>query len=216
MPPFSPIDAVEADGASRPRRVSPSAGPEPNGNSRPTRRLVNGMRTFLLGAGCFWCLDAIYQKTIGVKEVVSGYTGGQTANPTYEQVCSGASGHAEAVAVTFDETLVPADVILAMFFTSHDPTSLNRQGYDVGTQYRSVMFYTDEDQRAEFEAARTRAQQLFAEPIVTEIAEATTFHPAEEVHQDFYGRFPEQGYCQVIINPKLAKARKYYKEWLTA
>lgn len=172
------------------------------------------MRTFILGGGCFWCLDAVYQQTIGVKDVLSGYTAGQTPDPSYESVCSGMSAHAEVVAVTFDDSVVPAEVILSMFFATHNPTTLNRQGYDVGTQYRSSMFYADEAQRVEFEAARERAQQLWDDPIVTEIVPAQTVYPAENMHQDFYAKYPEQGYCRVIINPKLAKARNYYKEWL--
>jgi peptide-methionine (S)-S-oxide reductase len=172
------------------------------------------MKTYVLGGGCFWCLDALYQKTRGVTEVVSGYTGGQTPHPDYDSVCSGTTGHAEVVAVTFDEGIIPAEVILDMFFISHDPTTLNRQGYDVGTQYRSSMFYKDDTEREEFEKARDRAQEHWDNPIVTEISPLPAFHVAEDVHQDFYAKHPEQGYCQVIINPKLAKARKYYAEWL--
>jgi peptide-methionine (S)-S-oxide reductase len=174
------------------------------------------MKTFVLGGGCFWCLDAIYQKTKGVSEVVSGYTGGHTKDPFYEAVCSGTTGHAEVVAVTFDEEVVPEDVILGLFFTAHDPTTLNRQGYDVGTQYRSAMFYRDEQQKELFEAAIVRAQEDWHDPIVTEVVQLGPFHRAEEYHQDFYAKHPEQGYCQVIINPKLAKARKYYAQWLSA
>ena len=172
------------------------------------------MKTYVLGGGCFWCLDALYQKTRGVTEVVSGYTGGHTARPDYYSVCSGTTGHAEVVAVTFDEDIIPAEVILDMFFISHDPTTLNRQGYDVGTQYRSSMFYSDETQREEFEKARDRAREHWDNPIVTEISPLPEFHEAEAEHQNFYAKHPEQGYCQVIINPKLAKARKYYAEWL--
>jgi peptide-methionine (S)-S-oxide reductase len=174
------------------------------------------MKTFVLGGGCFWCLDAVYQKTRGVSEVVSGYTGGRLANPGYEAVCSGTTGHAEVVAVTFDESVVPEEVILGMFFASHNPTTLNRQGYDVGTQYRSAMFYADDEQKAVFEAAIARAQEDWADPIVTEVVPLPTFYRAEEYHQNYYAKHPEAGYCQVIINPKLAKARKYYAQWLTA
>lgn len=161
-------------------------------------------------------MDAIYQKTKGVSDVVSGYTGGHTRNPDYESVSAGMTGHAEVVAVTFDETVIPEEVILDLFFVSHDPTTLNRQGYDVGTQYRSSMFYTDAAQEETFRAAIVRAQQLWSDPIVTEITRLPEFHRAEEYHQDFYAKHPEQGYCQVIINPKLAKARKYYSSWLNA
>jgi len=178
--------------------------------------IIKGMQTFVLGGGCFWCLDAVYQKTRGVTEVVSGYTGGFLADPDYETVCSGMSGHAEVVAVTFDGKTVPADVILGLFFVSHDPTTLNRQGYDVGTQYRSSMFYRDDPQKRLFEEAIAAAQPHWHHPIVTEVTQLPEFYPAEEYHQNFYAKHPEQGYCQVIINPKLAKARKYYAEWLTA
>ncbi|WGW11015.1 peptide-methionine (S)-S-oxide reductase MsrA [Saxibacter everestensis] len=172
------------------------------------------MKTYVLGGGCFWCLDAVYQKTKGVSSVVSGYTGGHDPRPNYESVCSGTTGHAEAVAVTFDENIVPSDVILGMFFVSHDPTTLNRQGYDVGTQYRSAMFYSSEDQRETFQAAIEKAQQHWADPIVTEVVPLGTYFQAEEIHQDFYAKYPYQGYCQVIINPKLSKARKEYGDWL--
>ncbi|WP_026549181.1 peptide-methionine (S)-S-oxide reductase MsrA [Arthrobacter sp. Br18] len=174
------------------------------------------MKTFVLGGGCFWCLDALYQQTRGVTEVVSGYTGGHTRFPDYDSVCSGMTGHAEVVAVSFDETVIPEDVVLDMFFVSHDPTTLNRQGYDVGTQYRSVMYYQDTEQQTLFENSIRRNQDNWSSPIVTEVSRLPTFHVAEEYHQDFYGKHPEQGYCQVIINPKLAKARKYYAEWLAA
>lgn len=175
----------------------------------------HGIHTFILGAGCFWCMDAVYRKTIGVSSVVSGYIGGHTPDPAYREVCNGTTGHAEAVAVTFDAAVVPADVILDMFFTGHDPTTLNRQGYDVGTQYRSSMFYTEARQQRLFEAALRRNQKNWDDPIVTEIVPAPEFHEAESIHQDFYARNPYEGYCQVIINPKLAKARKYYSRWLS-
>ena len=151
------------------------------------------MLTYVLGGGCFWCLDALYQKTRGVTSVVSGYTGGATEYPDYESVCSGTTGHAEVVAVTFDEEVIPPEVILDMFFASHDPTTLNRQGYDVGTQYRSSMFYRTQDEREQFEKAVDRAQQLWQDPIVTEITPLPTFHRAEEYHQDFYAKHPRTG-----------------------
>ncbi|THJ66979.1 peptide-methionine (S)-S-oxide reductase MsrA [Arthrobacter echini] len=174
------------------------------------------MKTFVLGGGCFWCLDALYQKTRGVTEVVSGYTGGHTRAPDYDSVCSGMTGHAEVVAVTFDETVIPEDVILDLYFVSHDPTTLNRQGYDVGTQYRSVMYYQDAQQKELFEDAIRRHQSNWKNPIVTEIARLPEFHVAEETHQNFYAKHPEQGYCQVIIDPKLSKARKQHAQWLAA
>ncbi|MDJ0357054.1 MAG: peptide-methionine (S)-S-oxide reductase MsrA [Actinomycetota bacterium] len=174
------------------------------------------MKTFVLGGGCFWCLDALYQQTLGVTDVVSGYTGGHVRRPGYYDVCNGMTGHAEVVAVSFDENIVPEEVILDMFFVSHDPTTLNRQGYDVGTQYRSSMFYADAVQEEAFSAAIERNQTHWDKPIVTEVTRLPEFYVAEEEHQNFYAKRPEQGYCQVIINPKLAKARKYYSSWLAA
>ncbi|MGG5171480.1 peptide-methionine (S)-S-oxide reductase MsrA [Pseudarthrobacter sp. J1738] len=174
------------------------------------------METFVLAGGCFWCLDAVYQKTVGVQSVISAYTGGAMENPDYYSVCSGTTGHAEVVAVTFDPEQVPEDVILDMFFALHDPTTLNRQGYDVGTQYRSAMFYSSPEQRELFAAAINRNQALWSAPIVTELTPLGVVYEAEAIHQDYFAKFPEQGYCQVIINPKLAKARKYYSAWLRA
>lgn len=174
------------------------------------------MREFTVAAGCFWCLDAVYQRTEGVLSSVAGYTGGHTEDPDYEQVCSGRSGHAEAIRVVFDETVVPPEVIMDMFFTTHDPTSLNRQGYDVGTQYRSALFYRDEEEREFFQGEIERAQRLFDRPIVTTLEPLGTFHRAEEVHQDFERTNPYNGYCLAIISPKLRKAREHYSMWLTA
>lgn len=172
--------------------------------------------TFVLAGGCFWCLDAVYRITRGVSSVVSGYTGGTPEDPSYYAVCSGTTGHAEAVAVTFDPAVVPADLILDLFFTGHDPTSLNRQGHDVGTQYRSAMFYADEAQKALFRDAIARAQPLWDRPIVTTLEPLGAFWPATAEHQDFYANQPWSGYCQVVINPKLRKVRQRYSAWLTA
>ncbi|MFE7630360.1 peptide-methionine (S)-S-oxide reductase MsrA [Kocuria sp. NPDC057446] len=172
--------------------------------------------TFVLAGGCFWCLDAVYRITRGVTSVVSGYTGGDPARADYYSVCSGTTGHAEAVAVTFDPSVVPADVILDLFFTGHDPTTLNRQGYDVGTQYRSAMFWADEAQRELFEQAIRRTQPAWGQPVVTTLEPLGAFWEAEPEHQDFYAQQPWNGYCQVIINPKLAKVRQRYSAWLTA
>jgi peptide-methionine (S)-S-oxide reductase len=192
-------------------------GPAWSSGNHPGRSTIEEvMKTFVLGGGCFWCLDAVYQKTKGVTSVVSGYTGGHDPNPDYYSVCNGTTGHAEVVAVTFDETVIPAEVILDMFFALHDPTTLNRQGYDVGTQYRSSMFYETTEEKILFEEAIERNQALWSHPIVTEVSRLPRFHVAEDFHQDYYAKHPEQGYCQVIINPKLAKARKYYSAWLNA
>lgn len=174
------------------------------------------MRTFVLAGGCFWCLDAVYRTLRGVTDVVSGYTGGATSRPSYEQVCTGRTGHAEAVAVTFDEAVIPAEVILDVFFTLHDPRQLNRQGNDVGTQYRSAMFPADEAQSAEFEAALTRASEYWEGDIVTTIEALGDYYRAEEYHQDFFAKNPNQGYCLAVALPKVTKIRKSYAEYVVA
>ncbi|WP_207457219.1 peptide-methionine (S)-S-oxide reductase MsrA [Desertivibrio insolitus] len=174
------------------------------------------MQTFVLAGGCFWCLDAVYRTLRGVSDVVSGYTGGSFKNPSYEAVCTGATGHAEAVAVTFDPEVIPADVILDVFFTLHDPRQLNRQGADVGTQYRSAMFYRDDEEKAVFEAARDRAAEIWDGGIVTEISPLGEFFRAEEYHQDFFAKNPGQGYCLAVALPKVNKVRKSYAEYVLA
>lgn len=176
---------------------------------------IAGMKTYHLAGGCFWCLDAAYRVLRGVSDVVSGYTGGQNPHPTYEQVCTGTTGHAEAVAVTFDPSVIPSDVILDAFFTMHDPRQLNRQGNDVGTQYRSAMFYRDEEELALFEAARDRANETWGGGVVTEISPLGEFYDAEEYHQDFFAKNPSQGYCLAVAVPKVAKVRKSFAEYLT-
>jgi len=174
------------------------------------------MQTFVLAGGCFWCLDAVYRVLKGVDSVVSGYTGGADANPTYESVCTGRTGHAEAVAVTFDPEAIPAEVILDVFFTLHDPRQLNRQGADVGTQYRSAMFYTDDAQREQFEAARDRASEVWDGGIVTEISPLGEWFEAEPYHQDFFAKNPGQGYCMAVALPKVNKVRKSYAGYILA
>jgi peptide-methionine (S)-S-oxide reductase len=172
------------------------------------------MNSFVLGGGCFWCLDSTYMQFKGVHDVEVGYMGGPSANPTYEQVCDGNTGHVEVAKVIFDEAIVPAEVILDMFFTLHDPTQLNRQGNDVGTQYRSAMFYENDEQRVAFEAARDRAVELWGPAIVTEILPAETFWMGEEYHQDFFAKNPNQGYCNAVVAPKMAKVRAKFTEFL--
>lgn len=174
------------------------------------------MTTFVLAGGCFWCLDAVYRTLDGVSDVVSGYIGGDMPNPSYEAVCTGRTGHAEAVAVTFDESVIPASVILDAFFTLHDPTQLNRQGNDVGTQYRSAMFPADEEQKAAFEAAIERASEWWPGEIVTTIEPLTEFWPAESYHQDFYAKNPGQGYCMAVAAPKVNKVRKSFAPYVKA
>ncbi|MAT18839.1 MAG: peptide-methionine (S)-S-oxide reductase [Leifsonia sp.] len=174
------------------------------------------MRTFVLAGGCFWCLDAVYRTLKGVHDVVSGYTGGDLANPSYEAVCTGQTGHAEAVKVVFDEAVIPAEVILDVFFTLHDPRQLNRQGNDVGTQYRSAMFYADAAQKAEFEAALARAAEYWDGGIVTQLEPLGIWFDAEEYHQDFFAKNPTQGYCLAVAQPKVNKVRRSYAEFVRA
>jgi peptide-methionine (S)-S-oxide reductase len=174
------------------------------------------METFVLAGGCFWCLDAVYRTLEGVEDVVSGYTGGTVPNPGYELVCTGTTGHAEVVEVRFDPAVIPADIILDVFFTLHDPRQLNRQGNDVGTQYRSAMFYRSEEQKALFEAALVRADELWDGGIVTTLEPLGEFYRAEEYHQDFFAKNPGQGYCMAVALPKVSKVRKAYAGYIKA
>jgi peptide-methionine (S)-S-oxide reductase len=174
------------------------------------------METFVLAGGCFWCLDAVYRTLEGVQDVVSGYTGGSVENPTYEEVCTGTTGQAEAVAVTFDPAVIPAEIILDVFFTLHDPRQLNRQGNDVGTQYRSAMFYSSEEQKALFESALERASELWDGGVVTTLEPLGEYYRAEEYHQDFFAKNPGQGYCMAVAVPKVQKVRKAYAKYIKA
>ncbi len=171
-----------------------------------------------LGGGCFWCLEAVYDELKGVTDVVSGYSGGNVPNPTYEQVCGKHTGHAEVVQVTFDPDVISFRDILKVFFTIHDPTTMNRQGNDVGPQYRSAIFYHSPEQKAAAEEVITEITRegLWPRPIVTEVTAFEAFYPAEEYHQEYFARNPYQGYCQAIIAPKVAKFRKMYVERLKA
>ena len=168
--------------------------------------------TATLAGGCFWCLEAVYDQLKGVTSVVSGYAGGKVPNPTYEAVCSGRTGHAEVVRIDFDPTVISFQDLLDVFFTIHDPTTLNRQGNDVGTQYRSAIYTHSPEQKAA--AADTIAAlnqtKLWPNPIVTEVASLDVFYPAEDYHQEYFVKHPNQGYCQVIIAPKVAKFRSKY------
>lgn len=172
------------------------------------------MQSFVLGGGCFWCLDSTLMQFRGVVDVEVGYTGGHTANPGYEAVCSGTTGHAEVVRVDFDEAVIPADVVLDMFFTLHDPTQLNRQGNDVGTQYRSCMFYATEEQRVLFEAARARAVEAWGAGVVTTIEPLGDYYVGETYHQDFFAKNPNQGYCNMVVLPKMLKTRKAFQDYV--
>jgi peptide-methionine (S)-S-oxide reductase len=174
------------------------------------------LETATLGGGCFWCLEAVYDELKGVEDVVSGYAGGARPNPTYEQVCSGATGHAEVVQVTFDPAVASFRDILNVFFTIHDPTTLNRQGADIGTQYRSAIFTHSPEQAETARAviADLETKKVWANPIVTEVTPLDTFYPAEDYHQEYFARNPHQGYCRAVIAPKVAKFRKQYLERL--
>jgi peptide-methionine (S)-S-oxide reductase len=166
--------------------------------------------TATLGGGCFWCLEAVYVELDGVVKVVSGYAGGHTSDPTYEAVCSGATGHAEVVQVTFDPGAITYREILEVFFTIHDPTTKDRQGADIGTQYRSVIFHHSPEQErvARDIIAELGAENAYGAPVVTQVEPLERFYPAEDYHQDYYARNPGQGYCRAVIAPKLAKFRK--------
>jgi methionine-S-sulfoxide reductase len=173
-------------------------------------------QSIILAGGCFWCIEAVFQHITGVTKVVSGYAGGEVKNPTYEQVCGGKTGHAEAVQVTFDETKITLLEILEIFWHLHDPTTLNRQGADVGTQYRSAIFYTSKEQKEVIDESlhRLMLEQSYTDPITTEISPLEIFYEAEEYHQNYFNTHPTQGYCSLVINPKISKLRKMYFEKL--
>ncbi|HEY6186428.1 MAG TPA: peptide-methionine (S)-S-oxide reductase MsrA [Pyrinomonadaceae bacterium] len=175
-----------------------------------------GREVATLGGGCFWCTEAVFDELKGVERVESGYSGGGIANPTYQQVCSGTTGHAEVIQVTFDPQVISFKEILEVFFTVHDPTTLNRQGADVGTQYRSVIFYHDEEQRrvAEEVIKKLDAEKLWDGPIVTEVAPFEAFYEAEDYHQEYFRLNGSQPYCRMVVAPKVAKFRQHYREKL--
>ena len=168
------------------------------------------------GAGCFWCVEAVFTELEGVESVVSGYTGGHVENPTYPQVCAGTTGHAEVAQITYDPAQVSFDTLLEVFWKTHDPTTLDRQGGDVGTQYRSAIFHHDDEQRRLAEAYKKKldASGAFPAPIVTEIAPAAVFYPAETDHQDYFARNPDAGYCRVVVGPKVEKFRQAFAKKL--
>ena len=178
--------------------------------------MSNSVEIATLAGGCFWCLEAVYDQLKGVQEVESGYSGGKVANPTYEQVCTGMTGHAEVVQITFDPQVVSFKDLLDVFFTIHDPTTLNRQGNDVGTQYRSAIFYHSPEQKATAEQviASLNAEHLWNAPIVTEVTPFPQFYRAEDYHQEYFAHNQNQPYCRVVVAPKVAKFRKHYLERL--
>jgi peptide-methionine (S)-S-oxide reductase len=171
------------------------------------------LETITLGGGCYWCVEAVYENLDGVKSVVSGYSGGKVANPTYEEVCTGTTGHAEVVKITYDKNVTDINEIFKVFFTVHDPTTLNRQGADVGTQYRSVIFYKNEDQKkaAQSIISELNKTKVYDSPIVTKIEPLTTFYKAENYHQNYYANNKNQPYCKMVIQPKIEKFEKVFK-----
>lgn len=176
---------------------------------------MNNLEIATFGGGCFWCVEAVFQDLKGVEKVVSGYEGGKVKNPTYREICSGMTGHAEVIQIHFDSTKISFENLLKVFFATHDPTTLNRQGADAGTQYRSVVFYHNDIQK-ETTASIVNgfAKELWPNPIVTEISPTSIFYEAEVYHQNYYKNNPNQGYCRVIIDPKIAKVRKMFSEQL--
>ena len=176
----------------------------------------NKLEQATLGGGCFWCLEAVYQQVKGVVHVESGYAGGHTLNPDYESVCEGKTGHAEVVRLDFDPTVIDYITILKIFFAIHDPTTLNRQGHDLGTQYRSVIYTHNSQQRdiAKAMIADLTRENLFQDPIVTEVTDLPAYYPAEDYHQNYFKQHPEQGYCAFVVGPKVSKFRAQFKELL--
>lgn len=203
------------------------AGPPGSGDNSATRESntvetqkgagpAQTLKTATLGGGCFWCVEAVFQELQGVERIVSGYAGGHVPNPTYQQVCTGTTGHAEVTQITYNPAVVSYPELLEVFWKTHDPTTLNRQGNDVGPQYRSIILTHDDEQRRLAEAYKEKLDQsgAFNRPIVTEIVPLTTFYPAEAYHQNYYRTNPNQGYCQYVIVPKLQKFRQVFREKL--
>ncbi|MBF4507097.1 peptide-methionine (S)-S-oxide reductase MsrA [Flavobacterium sp. JLP] len=174
------------------------------------------LETITVGGGCYWCVEAVYENLNGVKSVVSGFSGGKVANPTYEEVCTGTTGHAEVVQITYDKNVTDINEIFQVFFTVHDPTTLNRQGADVGTQYRSVIFYKNEEQKkaAESIIAELNKAKVYNSPIVTKVEPFKVFYKAEDYHQNYYANNKSQPYCKMVIQPKLEKFEKVFKDKL--
>jgi peptide-methionine (S)-S-oxide reductase len=208
----SPPDAVPVDHQTRnPAKPDPASD-----EAAPAEVRTDGLELATFGSGCFWCTEAVFQQLKGVQSVASGYSGGQVKNPTYQQVCSGTTGHAEVIQVTYDPAVVTYADLLEVFWKTHDPTTLNRQGHDTGTQYRSVVFFHNDEQKKEAEHYKQKldAAGIFSDPIVTEISPISKFYPAEDYHQNYYNDNSSQGYCRVIIGPKLAKLREVFRDKL--
>ena len=166
------------------------------------------------GGGCFWCIEAVVQRLEGVDSVVSGYAGGETPNPNYRAICTGTTGHAEVIQVTFDADIISYEDLLTIFMTSHDPTTLNRQGPDRGTQYRSIIMYHNDQQKETAEKVMNALKAYYPDPIVTQLVPMEKFYPAENYHQNYYNNNAQAGYCRVVINPKIKKLKKYYADRL--
>ncbi|HEV3385190.1 MAG TPA: peptide-methionine (S)-S-oxide reductase MsrA [Gemmata sp.] len=201
-------------GKAQPQEYFPT--PDPVEIETGAQARANDLETATFGSGCFWCTEAVFQQLKGVQAVMSGYSGGSVENPTYQEICTGMTGHAEVIQVTFDPKVVSYQELLEVFWRTHDPTTLNRQGNDVGTQYRSVIFYHSDRQRQLAERYREKidAAHVFSKPLVTEIAPFTTFYAAEDYHQNYYTNHTQQPYCRSIIGPKIDKLRKVFQEKL--
>ncbi len=191
--------------------TNPATGAQKNMKTKITENINEEIT---LGGGCFWCLDAVYREIRGVEKVLSGYSGGSVVNPTYEEVCTGSTGHAEVVQITFNPRIITLEKLLQIFFVIHDPTTLNSQGADVGTQYRSIIFYSNQKQKDVIDKVigELKKDKVYKNPIVTEVVPYQSLYAAEDYHQDYYSQNKEQGYCQVIINPKLGKFKKIFHD----
>lgn len=191
--------------------INPATGAQ---KDMKTKTLADVREEITLGGGCFWCLDAIYREIKGVEKVLSGYSGGSVVNPNYEEVCSGKTGHAEVVQITFNPQIITAEKLLQIFFATHDPTTLNRQGADTGTQYRSIIFYRNQRQKKIIDKVigELKKDKVYKNPIVTEVIPFESFYTAEEYHQNYYKQNQQQPYCRIIINPKLEKFKKTFRD----
>lgn len=212
LPLFIAAQLNSCDAAPSSKSATTETAAEADINLPETTMLDNGKEKATLAGGCFWCTEAIFKELRGVEKVESGYSGGKVSNPTYEQVSSGATGHAETIQITFDPKVISFKELLEVFFVTHDPTTLNQQGADIGTQYRSAVFYHSKEQKriAEEVIKEITEQKIYANPIVTKLEPFKVFYKAEEYHQNYYERNPDKGYCRVVIEPKVLKFRKHF------
>lgn len=213
---FTLLSSCESSASQEDRPVALAEAQPQNEIEMVALKSDDGLEVVTLGSGCFWCTEAVFRELKGVKSAVSGYSGGAVPNPTYKAVCSGTTGHAEVIQVTFDPKVIPFTDILKVFWETHDPTTLNRQGADVGTQYRSAVFYHNEKQKEQATAYKKQLNESgqFKDPIVTEITEFKKFYPAEDYHQDYFKLNPNQPYCRAVIRPKLEKFRSKFSDKL--